>query len=138
MNKEYKKWLADLKSRIRKSQIKAAVKVNTELLLFYWGLGQDIVTMQLEATWGSGFIKQLSIDLRKEFPYMQGFSERNLASCRKFYQFYSSAIPQQPVTKITGKKSTPILHQVGTKLSSTNRRKNKPTFPDCCRNHKVI
>jgi len=45
-NKEYRQWLLDLKNRIRQSQIKAAVKVNTELLLLYWDLGQDIVARQ--------------------------------------------------------------------------------------------
>jgi len=44
-----------LKGRIRQSQIKAAVKVNTELLLLYWDLGQDIVARQMESAWGSGF-----------------------------------------------------------------------------------
>ena len=53
-DREYKKWLIDLKSRIRKSQIKAAVKVNTELLHLYWDLGKDIVARQMEANWGSG------------------------------------------------------------------------------------
>jgi len=38
-NGDYKQWLTDLKSRIRQSQIKAAVKVNTELLRLYWDLG---------------------------------------------------------------------------------------------------
>lgn len=33
---EYQQWLADLKQRIRECQIKAAVKVNTELLQLYW------------------------------------------------------------------------------------------------------
>jgi hypothetical protein len=40
---EYKAWLKDLKSRIRQSQIKAAIKVNSELLHLYWDLGHDIV-----------------------------------------------------------------------------------------------
>ena len=33
---EYKEWIGELKQRIRQSQIKAAVKVNTELLKLYW------------------------------------------------------------------------------------------------------
>ena len=33
---EYKQWLTDLKFRIRNSQIKAALKVNTELINLYW------------------------------------------------------------------------------------------------------
>ena len=71
---EYKNWLTELKSRIRQSQIKAAIKVNSELLLLYWDLGHDIAVRQMEKTWGSGFFEQLSSDLRGEFPDMQGFS----------------------------------------------------------------
>ena len=37
----------------------------------------------------SGFFKQLSKDLRSEFPDMQGFSERNLLYIKRFYLFYS-------------------------------------------------
>lgn len=39
---EYKQWFADIKSRLRNSQIKAAIKVNSTLLEFYWSLGRDI------------------------------------------------------------------------------------------------
>lgn len=37
VNDEYKAWIEDIKKRIRQSQIKAAVKVNYELLELYWG-----------------------------------------------------------------------------------------------------
>jgi len=107
---DYKQWLVDLKSRIRQSQIKAAVKVNTELLRLYWDLGQDIVTLKMEANWGSGFFKQLSHDLLLEFPQMKGFSTSNLYYIRQFYQFYTQdfsnfqqvvgKIPQQLVAKL--------------------------------------
>ena len=55
LDNEYKQWLTALKSRIRQRQIKAAVKVNSELLLLYWDLGHDIVARQMDAAWGSGF-----------------------------------------------------------------------------------
>jgi len=99
---DYKSWLTDLKSRIRQSQIKAAVKVNAELLRLYWDLGQDIVARQMETTWGSGFFEQLSKDLRSEFPDMQGFSSTNLKYCKRFYLFYArdNSILQQPVEEI--------------------------------------
>ncbi len=42
-NDEYKDWLIELKNKVRSAQIKAAVKVNTELLKFYWELGSEIV-----------------------------------------------------------------------------------------------
>jgi len=101
-NSDYKQWLIDLKSRIRQSQIKAAVKVNTELLRLYWDLGQDIVARQMEAAWGSGFFEQLSKDLIKEFPDMKGFSTSNLYYIKQFYLFYSQDLPnfQQVAGKI--------------------------------------
>ena len=75
---EYKEWIGELKQRIRQSQIKAAVKVNTELLKLYWSIGGDIVRLKAEAKWGDGIIEQLSQDLKTNFPDMSGFSSRNL------------------------------------------------------------
>jgi hypothetical protein len=48
---DLKQWLVDLKVRIRQSQIKAAIKVNSELLRLYWDLGHDIVVRQMDAVW---------------------------------------------------------------------------------------
>ena len=35
---KYKKWIQDISKRFRQSQLKAAVKVNSEMLRFYWEL----------------------------------------------------------------------------------------------------
>lgn len=40
---EYKKLLLELKEKVRSSQLKAAIKVNYELLDLYWTLGEYIV-----------------------------------------------------------------------------------------------
>ena len=48
-NLDFKQWLVDLKVRIRQSQIKAAIKVNDEMLRLYWDLGRDIVVRQMDA-----------------------------------------------------------------------------------------
>ena len=45
LDKDYLQWIKELGSRYRRSQIKAAVKVNEEMLRFYWELGRDIVEM---------------------------------------------------------------------------------------------
>jgi hypothetical protein len=42
----YKAWIKALKEKIRVTQIKAALKVNTELLNLYWQIGRDIVEKQ--------------------------------------------------------------------------------------------
>ena len=63
LNQDYLQWVKELSTRYRRSQIKAAVKVNEEMLRFYWELGRDIVEMKAESRWGSGFIDDLSKDL---------------------------------------------------------------------------
>ncbi len=87
-NHDYKNWLTELKSNIQQSQIKAALAVNSQLIQLYWDLGRQITEKQETAKWGSGFIDQLSKDLRAEFPDMGGFSPYNLRACRNFYLFY--------------------------------------------------
>ncbi len=85
----FKQWFIDLKIRIRQSQVKAALKVNDEMLRLYWDLGHDIVVRQMDAVWGSGFFQNLSKNLKAEFPDLQGFSATNLKYCKYFYQLYS-------------------------------------------------
>ena len=98
---EYKKLLSELKERVRSSQLKAAVKVNHELLDLYWNLGKEIVLRQEKYSWGDAFLSSLSKDLKKEFPDMKGFSEQNLRSIRYWYQFYSDfLIRLQPVSEL--------------------------------------
>ena len=88
-NHDYKNWLIELKSNIQQSQIKAALAVNSQLIQLYWDLGRQVTEKQETAKWGSGFIDQLSKDLREEFPDMGGFSKDNLHRIKKFYLFYS-------------------------------------------------
>lgn len=89
-DKNYVKWLSDLKKRFRMSQLKAAVKVNTEMLKFYWSLGEDICEKQKQYKWGANFMKRLSLDLRAEFPKAEGFSVVNLYYIKRWFVFYSS------------------------------------------------
>ena len=105
-DKNYVKWLSDLKKRFHIAQLKADVKVNTEMLKFYWSLGEDICEKQKQYKWGANFMKRLSLDLRAEFPQAEGFSWSNLYKIRKWYLFYSSQIE--------------FLYQAGTKLQTVD------------------
>ena len=91
-DKNYVKWLSDLKKRFRVAQLKAAVKVNTEMLKFYWSLGEDICEKQKQYKWGAKVIGRLSLDLRAEFPQSEGFSRTNLYDIKRWFAFYSSQI----------------------------------------------
>ena len=68
LDSEYVQWVHEIKERYRNAQIKAAVKVNSEQLLFNWQLGRDLVRRKAEERWGSGIVEQLSLDLQNEFP----------------------------------------------------------------------
>ena len=85
---EYKEFIQKIKEKARQAQIRASVRVNSTLLEFYWELGADIVEKQKTASWGSGFLKQMSKDLMREFPDMKGFSFRNIKYIRQWYLFY--------------------------------------------------
>jgi hypothetical protein len=86
-NPEYKEWILSLKQKVRSAQLKAAVKVNVELLQLYWDLGADIASRQTQSSWGDGFLTHQSRDLISEFPDMKGFSKRNLELIRQWFLF---------------------------------------------------
>lgn len=96
LDKEYKNWIKTLSSRYRKSQIKAAIKVNDEMLHFYYDLGKDIVSLKAESKWGSGFMKNLSSDLKEENPEATCFSPTNLLYMKNFYLLYQSYLENAP------------------------------------------
>ena len=70
-NSEFKSWVSQLKKDIRHAQVKAAIKVNTELLRLYWRMGADICEKQKSASWGDGWLKELSRELMAEFRAMK-------------------------------------------------------------------
>ena len=107
IDSNYVQWLNEIKSRYRSAQIKAAVKVNAEQLLFNWQLGRDLVTRKAEEQWGSGVVEQLSMDLQAAFPESKGFSTTNLWYMKKWYEFYST---QDAIEK---------LHQLGGEIQSS-------------------
>ncbi len=72
--KSYQDLLARLKNQIRTAQVRAAVAVNQELVLLYWGIGNEILTRQKGDGWGTRVIERLAKDLRSEFPDMQGLT----------------------------------------------------------------
>ena len=90
LDAEYAQWIAELKFRYRSAQVKAAVRVNGEKLLFNWQLGRDLVQKKAEERWGSGVVEQVSLDMQKEFPDSGNFSARNLWYMKQWYLFYTA------------------------------------------------
>ena len=72
----YSSWISELKSIIQSSQIKAALAVNSEMILLYFNIGKDISILSENAQYGDKIIEQVALDLRLEFPHLKGFSVR--------------------------------------------------------------
>lgn len=78
LDKSYLQLINALKSQIHTSQIKVHLAVNYEMIILYFKIGNLILEKQKEKGWGSKVINNIAIDLKKEFPQMNGFSSRNL------------------------------------------------------------
>ena len=96
IDKDYTQWVENLSVRYRQSQIKAAVRVNRELLKYYWELGRDIEEMHVEERWGQSVIKNLSVDLQLKNPNSTGLSRTNIYYAKKFYLLYSQYLKVVP------------------------------------------
>jgi predicted nuclease of restriction endonuclease-like (RecB) superfamily len=131
---DYCNWISKLKQQIRYSQIKAAIAVNSQLIMLYWDMGRQIVEKQETAKWGSGFIEQLSKDLRMAFPDLKGFSKANLFRIRNFYLFYRNGLQSQEkvaqVVRQTSSADTEIVSQVVLPLLITETEEIVSQIPE--------
>lgn len=134
LNKEYTDWILDLKQRYYNSQIKAAVKVNSEQLLFNWQLGRDLVIKKAEEKWGAGIVEQVSLDLQAAFPNVKGFSARNLWFMKQWYSFYALNDSTKDLIESIEKyidTGSSKLNQLGSEIADTklNQLGSELEFP---------
>jgi hypothetical protein len=66
---DFHEMIDDLKSIVRGAQVRAQLKVNTEMLLMYGEIGRTILERQGEERWGTKVVARIATELRTEFPY---------------------------------------------------------------------
>ena len=120
-NSSYVEWLSDVKKRFRQSQVKASIRVNTEMLEFYWGIGRDLVALRAEERWGAGAVKQFALDMRQSFPNETGFSFTNVKYMKQWYSFYFERI----------KKGQRVIGQIANKFASKKAGKSQRVIGHC-------
>jgi len=107
--------LKSIKERIQTAQVRAAVAVNQQLVLLYWGIGKEILSRQAQEGWGKNVIPRLSKDLSSEFPEMKGLSPRNLGYMKAFAEAWpDEAILQEPLAKLTWFHNLTLLEKIKT------------------------
>ena len=112
---DYPQFIADLKTRIRQTQVRAALAVNSALVTLYWHIGHDILQRQEQQGWGTKVIDQIAHDLQAEFPGLAGFSTRNIKYMRAFAKAWPEAsIVQQLAAQIPWFHHCVLLDKVKT------------------------
>lgn len=85
---DYRDFIIDLKSRVQSAQIKAALKVNEEMVGLYWDIGREITERQKTSGWGDEVIENIARDLTRALGDIKGFSRANLYRMKRFYRYY--------------------------------------------------
>ena len=89
------------------------------MIALYWEIGKRITEQQTALGWGKSIVENLSRDIQKEFPGIQGFGVRNMWDMARFYAEYQSNEFLQPlVAEISWSKHIVIL----TKCKDTRQR----------------
>ena len=107
---EYLATIEQVKQEIKAAQYKAAVHVNTELIMLYHSIG---CVINAHKSWGNKFIENLAQDIKLEFPQTTGYSVRNLKYMAKFAATYpDSEFVQQVVAQIPWGHNVVLLDKV--------------------------
>lgn len=89
------------------------------MIALYWEIGKRITEQQTASGWGKSVVENLSRDIQKEFPGIQGFGVRNMWDMARFYaEYQSNEILQPLVAEISWSKHIVIL----TKCKETQQR----------------
>ena len=89
-NFDYEEMLLQAINHIRDGRNYLAKQISSTISSLYWNIGKLLFDRHLEEGYGSGVVKQLSVDLKSEFPDM-GLSPRNLWYMKRFYERYYQA-----------------------------------------------
>lgn len=123
----YSGLLTDIKDRVQRAQVRAALSANAEMIAMYWDIGRLIHQRQQTEGWGAAVIPRLATDLRNELPEEKGFSERNIKRMLAFYREYpelpqpeANLVPQvAALLKTDEKKPRVIVPQAVAQLQNT-------------------
>lgn len=108
----YTALLGEVKDEVRRAQVAAARKVNSELVRMYLAIGRLILARQADEGWGTQVINRLAMDLKAEFGTGRGFSPRTLRYCRTAARVYDDAVGQQLVAQLPWGHVTVLLDTV--------------------------
>ena len=78
-----------IKTAILQGQYEALKDVNRVQLAVYFAIGKYLSKNTRKGVWGTGALKKISEQLRKELPGLRGYSETQLKDMRRFYEAWT-------------------------------------------------
>lgn len=113
----YKKFITELKQRVRATQFRAVRAANIEVLRLHWSVGRDILDRQKNEGWGARVVDQISADMRREFPGQRGWSRRNLLYMRKVAEVWptEAEFVHQPGAQLPWRHVTVLADKLRTR-----------------------
>lgn len=73
---------------IESAKERAYRKVNEELILMYWDVGEYISKQSEKTEYGDAFVQKLADFFAENFPDLKGFNRRGLYRMKQFYELY--------------------------------------------------
>ena len=125
---DYHIFIKEIKEKVYRSQIKASISVNRELLYLYWEIAKGIVEKQRNSNWGDKVVERLSEELKIEFPHMKGFSKRNIELMRKWYIYWNEEFTKQDVSQLSLENIFQIPWGHNIKIIQKSRSKEEAIF----------
>ena len=111
----YPAFFTAIADRIDTGRRRAIAAANTELVLTYWAVGNEILARQDAEGWGARVIERLSADLRERFPDAKGFLARNLKYMRAFAAAWPDPeIVQRCVAQLPWRHNIALLDKLDT------------------------
>lgn len=115
MPSDYAVWIAELKQRIQQQRLRIVLTSNANMIMLYWDIGKRILDKQNIHGWGARIVDRISLDLRKAFPEMKGFSPRNLKYMRAFASAWPDfKIVQEALAQLGWSQNIALLEKLQT------------------------
>lgn len=87
---------------IDESRQNALRKVNEELILMYWQVGEFLSEESKKTSFGDSYIDVIASEIQDAFPGIKGFNRRGLYRMKQFYETYKDNEIMTPlVTQIS-------------------------------------
>lgn len=115
----YGEMLNNIKLLVANGRRQIMWTANVQMSMMYYQIGKDILQRQSAEGWGSKIVDRLSVDLKKAFPEMNGFSPRNLKYMRRFAEVWpDESIVQRCVAQLPWRHNICLME----KVKEPNRR----------------